>query len=572
MHENGIVTLTEEEWTKAKQRNDVIGPLAKLSMVSRIELEEAAAQLGISKRQVYRLITQYRAGSGLVTDLAPRSSSGGKGETKLLPEIELIISEVINTLYLSRQRISKASITREIRKRCKSAGLQAPSYNTVNLRISKLDPMLETRKRRGGDAARRLRAVAGETPAPAGPLELVQMDHTNMDVIVVDETEREPIGRPSLTLAIDVFTRCIIGMLLTLEAPSATSVGLCLTHAVSDKRAWLERLGLDIEMWPMQGKPIIIYVDNGPEFHSEALKRGCEQYGIKLDYRPKGQPQFGGIIERVIGTAMKMAHEVPGTTFSNTQDRGTYKSEARAILTLGELEKWLVLAIGVYHKDVHESLFEPPTVAWSRSAQALVNSSVSDKQAFLINFLPIIRRRITRIGFVLDRIAYFGDCLKPWIASRDRLEKFIIRRDPRDISRIWVLDLESKLYFDIPYRSLSRPAVTLWEHRRAVENLRKQGREQVDEAAIFRMIDQMRELTEAAAKERKRARRDRSRRSHLGSKTQETCLAVPNDEFEESIKVSPFDVSEWTEVFDIPVPNDELGLSREIKPFEVEEW
>ena len=53
-----------------------------------------------------------------------------------------------------------------------------------------------------------------------------------MDVIVVDEKYREPIGKPYLTLAIGTFTRCIVGMLLTLEAPSATSVGLCLAHTV----------------------------------------------------------------------------------------------------------------------------------------------------------------------------------------------------------------------------------------------------------------------------------------------------------------------------------------------------
>ena len=38
------------------------------------------------------------------------------------------------------------------------------------------------------------------------------------------------------------------------------------------------------------------------EFKSEALARGCEQHGIKQSYRPAGQPHFGGIIERLIGT------------------------------------------------------------------------------------------------------------------------------------------------------------------------------------------------------------------------------------------------------------------------------
>lgn len=288
MHEEGVLLLADNEWSQAKKRSDVIGPLAQVELVGRAAAEEAAVLLGLSIRQVYRLVKRYRMGSRLVTDLARSSSSGGRGKARVSPAIEPIIDDVLKTLYLKRQRISRAVVAREIRKRCLAAGLQPPCYNTIDARIEILDPLLVTRKRQGGTAARKLQSAAGETPMPAGPLEMVQIDHTPMDVIVVDETLREPIGRPSLTLAIDVFTRCIVGLLLTLEAPSSLSVGLCLVHVVTDKSAWLERLGLGIRMWPMHGKPKKIHVDNGPEFHSEALKRGCEQYGIERDYRPKG--------------------------------------------------------------------------------------------------------------------------------------------------------------------------------------------------------------------------------------------------------------------------------------------
>jgi putative transposase len=90
---------------------------------------------------------------------------------------------------------------------------------------------------------------------------------------------------------------------VTLEAPSATLVGLCLAHAAADKQAWLERIGA-VATWPMSGKPLELYVDNAAEFKSEALRRGCDQHGIRLRYRPPGQPHFGGIIERLIGTMM----------------------------------------------------------------------------------------------------------------------------------------------------------------------------------------------------------------------------------------------------------------------------
>jgi putative transposase len=65
------------------------------------------------------------------------------------------------------------------------------------------------------------------------PLQLMQMDHTLVDVVVVDEVDREPIGRPWLTLAIDVATRAVPGFYL--GGPSATSVALCLAMAVLPK-------------------------------------------------------------------------------------------------------------------------------------------------------------------------------------------------------------------------------------------------------------------------------------------------------------------------------------------------
>ena len=79
-------------------------------------------------------------------------------------------------------------------------------------------------------------------------------------------------------------------------------------------------------------------MDNAKEFHSEALRKGCEQHGITLAYRPVAQPHFGGVVERVLGTLMDMVHQLPGTTFSNIHARGTYDAEGRAVLTLAELE------------------------------------------------------------------------------------------------------------------------------------------------------------------------------------------------------------------------------------------
>lgn len=512
----GQLTMSDAPWEQARTRTAVIGSLADRGVIGIAAADRAAAELGISRRQVYVLLGKYRQGSGLVTDLAVRRSTGGKGGHRLPEPVEEIIRDLIRRRFLTRQKRSVAALHREIASACAARGFKAPTRNTVTRRISMLSPVEVGRRREGAEAVRPLQSAGGDVPVIGSIMEQVQIDHTVIDVIVVDERERLSIGRPYLTVAIDVYSRTIVGMVVTLEPPSAVSVGLCLAHATGDKRPWLERLGVEAE-WPMSGKPRMLYLDNAAEFKSEALRRGCEQHGIRLSYRPPGRPHYGGIAERVIGTAMRKIHELPGTTFSNPAERGRYDSEKMAALTLADLEKWLVLAVTAYHGSVHGTLGQTPAGQWGAGVTATGKPSVTaNPTAFLVDFLPVIRRTLTRTGFVIDHVHYFANALKPWITRRDSLGPFIIRRDPRDISRVWVMEPEGHNYVEVPYRSISNPAVSVWEHRQALARLRERGTAQVDEEALFRMIQHMRHVTETASKTTKRARRERERRKRTG--------------------------------------------------------
>lgn len=549
--EQGVLTLPDAAWERARQRMDVVGPLAALDLVGHQAADDAAQSLGLSRRQVYVLIRRARQGSGLVTDLARGQSSGGKGKGRLSEPVELIIRDLLQKRFLTRQKRSLAALYREVAQACKARKLPVPARNTVALRIVSLDPRKVARCRGGPDAARDLQGVGGVPPEVTAPLEQVQIDHTVIDLIIVDERDRQPIGRPYLTVAIDVFTRCVPGMVVTLEAPSAVSAGLCLAHAACDKRPSLERLNVEMG-WPMSGKPKLLYLDNAAEFKSEALRRGCEQHGIQLSYRPPGLPHFGGIVERIIGTAMQMIHELPGTTFSNPNQRGKYDSDGMAALTLRELERWLTLAIGAYHGSVHGTLLQPPAALWADAvARSGTPAIVTHATAFLVDFLPVIRRTLTRTGFVIDHIHYYADALKPWIARRGSLPAFLIRRDPRDISRIWVLEPEEQHYLEIPYRTLSHPAITLWEQRQALARLRQLGREQVDEAALFRMIRQMRDIVDTAQHTTRKTRRDTERRRHLKTRSPPGTPAppvadIPDTQTDGQPPATPYDqIEEW---------------------------
>lgn len=287
---------------------------------------------------MYNLVNAWRSSGGSLPALVPIKPSGGKGRARLTLAVEAVIGDAIDHFYLTAQKPRLSAVVKAIRRRCRLTGIKTPSVNTVQRRINELAPTRVAIKRDDHKAAQRLTPAPGSTPEARAPFDVIQMDHTKIDLIIVDSVSRLPIGRPFLTLAIDEFSRCVVGICVTLEAPSATSVGLCLTHAGLDKRAWLERIGADC-LWPMCGKPARLYVDNGADFHSEGLRRGCEVHGIQLDYRPINRPHYGGIVERVIGTAMQLIHELPGTTFSNTQERGAYDFDAKAALTLQELDK-----------------------------------------------------------------------------------------------------------------------------------------------------------------------------------------------------------------------------------------
>jgi putative transposase len=448
--------------------------------------------------------------------LVPGVSRGGKGISRIGTERESLLHGIINDLYLTPQRLTPEAVIRETRRRCQLAGVKPPAGSTIRRRLNALTAD-ELRPR--GDATARRKVVAGNTPSARHPLDTIQMDHTKADIILVDPVHRQPIGRPWITIAIDLFSRCIAGMHLSLEAPSATSVGLCLVHIATDKSAWLSRRGIAGE-WPMQGKPRRISVDNGAEFHSAAFERGCEQHGIAIHWRPPGQPQFGGIVERVIGSLMKLVHELPGTTFSNPVERGSYDSDRMACLTLEELEHWMAVAItGVYHQRAHAGLEgESPLRRFQAGMKAMASAGelppvITNPRAFLIDFLPVFRRTIQRHGITMDHIAYYCSALKPWIMLRDPTEPVLVRRDPRDISRVYVFDEKTSGYLEVPYRDLSRPSITLWEHRLAMRRLREQRRSQIDETALFQAVTELRSIEKNAVVTTRSARRNQTRRN-----------------------------------------------------------
>jgi hypothetical protein len=64
---------------------------------------------------------------------------------------------------------------------------------------------------------------------------LVQADDTLLDVLAIDD-EDNLLGRPWLTLIVDVFSTCILGFLLSIEKPGSEEIALAIRHAILPKQ------------------------------------------------------------------------------------------------------------------------------------------------------------------------------------------------------------------------------------------------------------------------------------------------------------------------------------------------
>ena len=551
-----IEALPQSGWKEAGRRYEIIRPLLENPARTRKDVGKIARDNNATIATLYRWISRYEE-SGLLTSLMPYGRADKKS-ARINERADKIIKETVEQTFLTSQRKTKQTVYRLIRKRCSEEGIKPPGRSTVYRRLTEISHHVVVGKRYGRKSMEKLTPIQGHFPEVSAPLAVVQLDHTPLDIILVDDQYRHPIGRPWITLAVDIFSRMVVGFYISFDPPGFLSVGLCLAHAALLKDNWLAKHNIEGE-WPCWGLPDTIHVDNAREFRGNSLAMSCQEYGINIEWRPVARPHFGGHVERLLGTFAKEIHTLPGTTFSNIGERGEYKSEQEASLTLDELEKWLTLFIvNVYHQRVHSELGMSPIAKYRLgiigdkfSPGRGLPPKIVDEERLRLDFMPVVKRTIQRYGVALDGVHYYHDVLRPWMHAKDpshpRTQRsFVFRRDPRDISVIWFYDPELEKYFSIPYRDTSFPAVSIWEFREAKRQAVQGAGKQVDERAIFAAYDRMVEIEENAKRSTKSIRRNQQRKKkHLAEalspyqneiKTshESTPIALPD--------IQPFDV------------------------------
>ncbi len=523
--ETDLLEYGDKDSAIAEKRFAIIKPLLHLAAPGLGAINPVALEAGVNAKTVYRWLKRYREYGGSLIALIPRKR-GWKTDKHRIPAFsEAVINEVIETYYLTPQRPSAQKAIVEVQRLCSARGIEAPSNCTIRARLSKIDEPERMRRRGDREKARnKFQPTPGSFPGADFPLSVVQIDHTRADIILVDDAHRKPIGRPWITLAMDIYSRMITGYYLSFDAPSEASVGLCVSHSILAKQRWLALHNVKAQ-WPVCGVPQVIHVDNGSDFRSDNFRKSCSHYGIKLQFRPVRRPRYGGHIERVFRTLLSDIHSLPGTTFSNIMQKGEYDSAKHATLTIQGFEEWIVRWIcEIYHEKIHSSLGMTPRRKWTigifgegENPGVGIRPIPADPETVFLDFLPAFERTIQKFGVTIDDRTYYSERLRNWINSHDpefpsKKRRFIFRRNPKDISYVWFFDPNLKQYSKIPSSDLTQMPISAKEHETAKKALRKEGLKSYDKHRVLKAITENREKTEIEASRSSKARLAEQRR------------------------------------------------------------
>jgi len=327
----------------------------------------------VSRGSVERYLRAYEASGGDIRALVPTTTRRSAGESRLGAEVEGIVQGV-----LAECRAAPAQRTvRDVyfmvveRVRVRNQGhppeerLMAPDRSTIGRRVQAAGAAAVLRRRPGPGERR---AVEGVRPGPRAqrPLERVELDHTVLDLIVVDEEDRLPIGRPTVTLALDVYSGLPAGLYVGFEPAGYGAVMRCLLHAILPKEDAQARYGTK-NGWPVYGLPETLVVDREPHLVGGDLGDACGPLGIHLDPTPVRRPWFKGAIERQFRTQNTgLVHGLPGTTFSNVLARGEYDAEGLACISLTRFREMLhVCLLDVYGQEWNRGVGGVPAQRWA---------------------------------------------------------------------------------------------------------------------------------------------------------------------------------------------------------------
>lgn len=181
-----------------------------------------------------------------------------------------------------------------------------------------------------------------------GPGHRFFIDATVLDVYAVSRYyRRRIIGRPTLYLVVDEFTRMNVGMYVGLEPPCWVGALLALYNCCIDKQQFCATYGIDIEswQWPTGGIPIHLMGDRG-EHIAEANDALVTAFDIVLDTAAPYDGAAKSVGERAFGVIQQpFGPFIPGYVDKKFLGRENDPAALIAALDILEITRAMIYAV-----------------------------------------------------------------------------------------------------------------------------------------------------------------------------------------------------------------------------------
>ena len=458
--------------------------------------------------------------------LVQRDDDKGNRERRYPAAVLDLVDQAVDEIYMRRERNTieatlehaQILVKRENTGLPSELHLPSPTRSLVKTSIQNVPAYDRAVARYGRDVANnKFRHVRGNIRV-ARILERVEIDHTDIDKIVLHDTTLMPLGRPYLTMAVEVFSRAVLGFYIGFEPPSYSTVAQCLKHAILPKIGLRDEFPELLNEWPCFGIPELIVVDNGQEFHSLSFESACQTMGMEIQYAGRkegwGKPHIERLLRYVNHNCI---HRIPGTTFSSVEERGDYDSLKNATLTLSELRgilvKWVV---DYYHQRGHGTLEEPPARVWEKHfepAAVPLMPSVSDLDVFLG---AAQERSLSHKGILINNLQYSNPALGELRRRLGETMRVNVRYNPTDVGCIYVIDPVTGAPIQVNALNFDYAnGLSLWTHKqcRAYAKEKLAGE---DPDALLEARRVMQEMIDEAMRNKRRATRKRLARMEEG--------------------------------------------------------
>ncbi|MCW7555916.1 Mu transposase C-terminal domain-containing protein [Endozoicomonas gorgoniicola] len=425
-------------------------------------LPEVAAELGDKKPPSWRTICRWhsnyvKAGYS-IRGLYSATFKKGNRKSRLKEEVEKCVKKAVD-YYSSEHRPTKKAAYKRLENALEEVNglrrskdikeLPVPSYRAFLDRLEKLTPYEKKSARYGKRKAKIEFSPIAEGVKTTRVMERVCVDHTKLDLFVVDSETLMPIGRPWLTLAIDEYSRSIVGFYISFRDPDFIVLIKLIRNIIQQKSSILEQYSFLENEWLCYGVPELFIFDNGKEFWCDDLEVVLAELNIQYAFNPVQHPWFKGKVERKFGTVnTQLLSQMEGKTFSSLAERDDYNPKENAVIRFNTFVeifyKWVVDEYQIAQTTEGKII---PNLYWKKSVEEFPPKLVeADRLNIVLGRTE--ESKLRKGGIFYKKIRYDSEQLASYRARAGSVMTSY-KVDPDDLSSIYVFNKLDRKYIRV---------------------------------------------------------------------------------------------------------------------------